>query len=208
MSSSWECNLCCFALPQRFVRPRPVLFALSPSLLSLSSFAISPTPPIIPSIRSRRMSFFSRKKNVSYIPSSTVSTLASLPFFFFSSSQPGEASPTARYTARTSLSRHRHVSLLLSLYPYPRLTAHIPVYHHSLQFSAIPPRTYQAPTTNHQLLFALRQTPHPPTRLLSMVSLQPNSCHRNINRLPPSHNHSPLRNNNSPGLSIHGLLVA
>ena len=148
--------------------------------------------------------------SVTYSPR-PVSTLASLPFFFFSSSQPGEASPTARLTARTSLSRCRHVSLLLPLYPYRRLTAHIPVYHHSLQFSAIPRRTYRAPTTNHQSLSALQQTPRHPTRLLSTVSLHnlPNSCHCNINRPPPNHNQIPLRNNNNnPGLSIHGPHVA
>ena len=37
MSSSWECNLARFALPQRFTRPHPVPFALSPLLLLSNS---------------------------------------------------------------------------------------------------------------------------------------------------------------------------
>jgi len=84
--------------------------------------------------------------------------------------------------------------------------------HHSLQFLAIPPRTYPAPTINHRPLFAPQQapTPHPPTHLPQMVSLHspPNSCHRNTNRLPPNRNHPLRNNNNSPGLSIHGPRVA
>ena len=61
------------------------------------------------------------------------------------------------------------------------------------------------------LLFALRPAPRPPIRLPLMVSRHnpPNSWHPNTKRPTPSLNHNPLRNNNnSAGLSTHGLLVA
>ena len=133
----------------------------------------------------------------------------SFSFHIFSSSHPGEAPSSARPTTRASLSRQRHVSLLLSLHHYPRLTPIAITLHNNIL--ANPPRTYRAPSTNHLLLFALRPTPRPPFPLLQTVSRHnlPNSCHRNTNRRPPNLNHNPLHsNNNSHGLSIHGLLVA
>lgn len=172
----------------------PVPFALSLPLLSLSPPSISPTPPIIPSIRSRRMSFFSRKKNVSYIPSSTVSTIASLPFFFFSSSQPGEASPTARHTARASPSRHRHVSLLLSLYTLPppnRPYTRLPPF-----FAILSPPAQNLPGSYNQSSTSLRNpTNSPPSNSSSVNGL---AAPQSTQQLPPQHQPPPAQSQSLP----------
>ena len=123
MSSAWECNqsLSLAALLQRYSTPH---FCSLPALPLLPSSTLFPTPPIIPSIRSRRMSFFSRKKNVSYILSSTVSTIASLPFFFFFISTRRSTTHSPPHSPHTSLATPTCKPLALFVYPYPHLTPH------------------------------------------------------------------------------------
>lgn len=208
MTSRGNCNReCLAALLRRLANRRPtlLLFALVPPLPPFPS--LFPTPPIIPSIRPRRMSFFSRKKTVSFSPSSPRIHFPFLTFLFllFILSR---RSTTLRppHTPRISLATATCKPLALSV-PLPPPNRHCPPA--IIRRTANPPRTYRAPSINRQLLFALRRTPLPPSRLLPMVSLHnlPNSCHRNTYRRPPNPNPnpSPFRNNN--GLSIHGLLV-
>ena len=186
------------------VPPSALQHPFSPLPSPPSNIPHTTSHPTIPSIKSRRMSFFSRKKSVSRLhhlplPLSFPHLSFSLSLLFISyrrstrpRSRPSPHNPLATPTCKSRCSLfsiHRRLNCL---------SPHLP--------PANPLRTYRAVSTNHQHPFALTRTYPPPTRPLPPFSLHslPNICHRNNKRPPPNRNHS-LHNNSRNGLSTHGL---
>ena len=128
---NWERNETSLRIAGRTCSSQSVVQPTFPPLPSPPSNTQHPTThPTIPSIISRRMSFFSRKKNVSRLHALPFTTFVSSSFFFlhlFSSFHTGEAPDTGGAPGHTTHSRYRHVSpVALSSAFTAALTAYLP----------------------------------------------------------------------------------
>lgn len=137
------------------------------------------------------MSFFSRKKNVSYILSSTVSTVASLPFFFFISTRRRiTRSPPHNLRISLAIPTCKPPALFVSLPPPNRPYAYLPPFYVILSHPA-----QNLPGSYNQSSLSLRPpTNSPPSNSSSVNGLASQSTQQ----LPPQHQPPPAQSQPNP----------